>query len=325
MREDIAKIPILSICIPAYNRPVWFRQALESIADGNKQYEPLVEVVITDDSGQRDCEVIAQDVLKNWSGSWQYEFHESRLGMVENWNRGINLATGQYVLVLHDDDYLLSGGLGRLLEAIAKSQDAYPVMLFGVEVVDAEGMVMKRQVYEQDQFLQPREALLRLLSVSSFVRFPAIVIRRSLFGEVGLFRAEWQEPCDVDMWVRLFANHGIFCSQSVTAAYRVHSQALTMGVFNEKVIDLLLGLFKEVSQFSVLSIEELERCKSLFLYQFILAGAWRQLRRKEWREFKKVMELFDLEEIKNLDCPKKWLLLKRVFSLISSLLFLNKS
>jgi len=321
----MAKIPILSICIPAYYRLVWFRQALESIADGNKQYESLVEVVVTDDSDQRDCEVIAQDVFRGWSGSWQYEFHESRLGMVENWNRGINLATGQYVLVLHDDDYLLSGGLGRLLEAIAKSQDAYAVLLFGVEVVDAEGKVMKRQVYEHDHFLQPREALLRLLSVSSFVRFPAIVIRRSLFSEVGLFRAEWQEPCDVDMWIRLFARHGVFCSQSVTAAYRVHSQALTMGVFNERVIDLLLGLFKEVSQFSVLSPEELEHCKSLFLYQFILAGAWRQLRRKEWREFKKVMGLFDLVEIKNLDCPRKWLLLKIGFSLISFLLFLNKS
>jgi hypothetical protein len=126
------------------------------------------------------------------------------------------------------------------------------------------------------------------------------------------------------MWIRLFANYGVFCSQSVTAAYRVHSQALTMGVFNEKVIDLLLGLFKEVSQISVLSVEELEQCKSLFLHQFILAGAWRQLRRKEWREFKKVMGLFDLAEIKSLGCPKKWLLLKTGFSLISSLLFLNK-
>jgi len=184
--------------------------------------------------------------------------------------------------------------------------------------VDAEGMVMKRQVYEKDQFLQPREALLRLLSVSSFVRFPAIVIRRSLFSEVGLFRAEWQEPCDVDMWIRLFANYGVFCSQSVTAAYRVHSQALTMGVFNERVIDLLLGLFKEVSQFSVLSTEELEQCQSLFLHQFILAGAWRQLRRRQWQEFKKVMGLFGLARIKNLDCPKKWLLLKTGFSLLSS-------
>jgi hypothetical protein len=118
------------------------------------------------------------------------------------------------------------------------------------------------------------------------------------------------------MWIRLFANYGVFCSQSVTAAYRVHSQALTMGVFNERVIDLLLGLFKEVSQFSVLSTKELEQCQSLFLYQFILAGAWRQLRRKEWREFKKVMGLFDLVEIKNLDFPKKWLLLKIVFELI---------
>jgi len=38
--------PILSICIPAYNRPLWFSCALEVIANGNNQYESLVEVII---------------------------------------------------------------------------------------------------------------------------------------------------------------------------------------------------------------------------------------------------------------------------------------
>lgn len=315
----MSKTPVLSICIPAYNRPAWFRQALESIANGNKQYESLVEVVITDDSDQRDCEVIAENVFQGWEGSWQYEFHETRLGMVENWNRGINLARGQYVLVLHDDDYLLSGGLGQLLEAIAKSQDAYPVLLFGVEVVNADGKLIKRQRYEQDQALHPRAALLKLLSVSSFVRFPAIVIARSTFAEIGMFRAEWKEPCDVDMWIRLFANHGVFCSHAVTVAYRVHSQALTMGVFNKQTIDLLLGLFVEVEQLNILSSEEIVSCKALFLYQFILAGAWRQLKRGRLQEFGRVMELMDIAEVKNLACPKKWRLLRSGFSALGKL------
>jgi glycosyltransferase involved in cell wall biosynthesis len=310
--------PLLSICIPAYNRPFWLRRALESIAvpgyDGSQ-----VEIIITDDSDDQTVETIAQEVLKNWSGKWLYEFHESRLGMAQNWNRAISLATGNYVIVLHDDDFLLSGGLARLLKGIKRLNDRYPVLLFGVWVVDSQEQVMKRQVFKDDRFLAPREALIALFSDSSFVRFPAIAMKRSVFEEVGFFCPEWQEPCDVEMWMRLFACYGAYCCQEETVAYRVHSQALTMASFNEQTISILLNLFEELSLLNLLSGEQLEQCQQQYFYQYILAGAWRQLLRRKWQAFKQVMELLEVPSIKVLVCPRKWWFLRAIFSLLADI------
>jgi len=193
------------------------------------------------------------------------------------------------------------------------------VLLFGVEVVDERERVMKHQIFKENYWLSPHDALIKLLSNSSFVRFPAIAIARSAFTEMGMFRAEWKEPCDLDMWIRLFSQYGVYCVQDITAAYRVHSQALTMGVFNEQTVDLLLGLFGEAEQLNILSLGEVASCKELFLYQFILAGAWRQLKRGKLQEFHRVMDLMNIAEIKSLDCPRKWRLLRSSFSVLGKL------
>ncbi len=313
----MSQSPILSICIPAYNRPIWFRRALQSIVKGSEQYSSSIEIIVADDSDGHECERITLEVLDQWSGQYIYEHHLVSLGMAENWNRSICMATGSYILVLHDDDFLLKGGIAKIIEAIKVTN--HPVLLFGVEVVDEQERVMKRQIFKENQCLSPRDALISLLSNSSFVRFPAIAIARSTFTEMGMFRAEWKEPCDLDMWIRLFGRYGVYCVQDVTAAYRLHSQALTMEMFNEQTIDLLLGLFAEAEQLNILSSEEITTCKALFLNQFILAGAWRQLKRGMFREFRRVMELLNIAEIKNLACPRKWRLLRSGFNLLASL------
>jgi hypothetical protein len=234
--------------------------------------------------------------------------------MAQNWNRAIALAKGGYVVVLHDDDFFVGGGVGRLVATLERLEDQYPVLLFGVVVVDSQERVMKRQIFGQDQFLSPQEALIRLFSDSSFVRFPAITIQRSCFERVGFFRPEWKEPCDVEMWMRLFAVYGVYSLSAVTVAYRVHSQALTMASFNKKTIDILLHLFEKLFQLNLLSDKELLSCKQLFFYQYILAGAWRQLRRGRLREFEGVMNLLKLAELRSLPCPVRWWFLRLMFT-----------
>jgi glycosyltransferase involved in cell wall biosynthesis len=83
----MTEIPILSICIPAYNRPLWFRRGLRSIVEENLACQSKVEVVITDDSEDQTCRAIAEEELKGWC--WRYEYHSVALGMAQNWNRAI--------------------------------------------------------------------------------------------------------------------------------------------------------------------------------------------------------------------------------------------
>jgi glycosyltransferase involved in cell wall biosynthesis len=309
----------ISICIPAYNRPQWLKRALTSITTVKPELCQEVEVIVSDDSTDPNCGQIAQEMLNLWRGESQYTANQPRLGMAENWNNAIKLASGEYVVVLHDDDYLLTDGVKNLLKTIKTVKEQYPVLLFSVQVVNEQEQVLKTQTFSETQYLSPRKALIHLLSNSSFVRFPAIAIQRKAFEEVGYFDPQWGEPTDVDMWIRLFSEYGVYCVPLTTCAYTVHSQALTMGVFNENTVRTLVGFFERVASLNILSPSELKDCQSKFFHQFILAGAFRMLRRGRFKEFHQVMQLFQLPTIKDLKPPKKWLIFRVVFGLIDRL------
>ena len=93
-------IPLISICIPAYERPALLKRLLDSIA---KQVFKDFEVIITDDSSTRDNE----ELLFNtpYKFSIHYQRNTRPLGTPANWLEGIKHASGQWIKIMHDDDW----------------------------------------------------------------------------------------------------------------------------------------------------------------------------------------------------------------------------
>ncbi len=303
-------MPILSICIPAYNRPVWLKRAILSVIE--QRFSEDIELIISDDSTDTENSQIAEKILSNWTGKWQYLHNIPSLGMSQNWNRSIELANGSYILLLHDDDFLYPNSLQAIISTI-KSQTKL-VFLFGAAVVDENEQILKYQ--RVSGYLCPKKALIEVLSNSSFVRFPAIVIAKEAFEYVGFFKANLAEPADLEMWVRLFRTYGVFCKNTITCAYTVHSQALTMGIFTERTIVTILSIFEQASP--LLSEQELAQCQNNFFYQFILAGAFRMLRRGYWEKFRQTMELFEFPQLQHIKSPSWfWSMLRCGFSMLS--------
>jgi len=314
------EIPLLSICIPSYNRPIWLARAIQSIVQDTLEHNPSIEIIISDDSSDQKCADVAQSLLKQWGGRWKYIRNQPSLGMAENWNSSIYLASGQYVLVLHDDDFLLPEAIFGILNILRNKKENYSVFLFGVKVVNEREIILKKQIFKEETYLAPKEAVIHVLSNSSFVRFPAIVIEKAALDRVGYFNPQWNEPADIELWTRLFSRYGVYCSPVMTCAYTVHDQALTMAMFNSAIIERLLQIFEQAKTYNLLTLDELENCQSLFFYQFILAGSFRMLRRGRLREFRQVMSLFQLNKIVGLPIPRKWKLTKFIFTIFDKIL-----
>lgn len=314
--------PVLSICIPAYNRPFWLERALRSTATTETLLASEIEIVVTDDSTTNECEITTKRVLDNWSGKWSYIRNSGTLGMTGNWNEGVRRAKGQYVLVLHDDDFLLENGLGKIVETLQHRSTDYKTLLFGVNVVSDRGNILRSQLPEKTIWLDPTTAVHKLLSNSSFIRFPGMIFDRQLFLSSGGFNAHYGGPADVEMWLRLLSREGLFCVSKMTSAYTVHSNALTMGMFNEQTIRQLNQIFEDAKQTGLLSNQKLKQTKSDFFHQFILAGTFRNLRRRKFDAAKNVMKLFHAKELKELDISVKWLIPRLGFASICEILSL---
>ena len=305
---------LLSVCIPTYNRLDLLERAIRSVM-AEPEHAHRIEIIVSDNSDNDKSKILVESLLNDWQGQWSYIHNDPPLYMVDNFNRSLKEGVGTYLMSLHDDDYLLPGALGKALSYLEDNQDKQ-VHLFGLNVVNSEEGLIKRQTFNKTQYLKPEDALWELISNSSFVRVPGIIMKREAWREFGFFRAEARNQCDLDLWLAAFSKYGVNCSKVVMSAYTVHTSSMTnLETFTAENVDNLMGLFSRADT-SLLGDKRLSEGKALFFHKFIFAGLYRQLRWGNWGRAVKVAQLFDHDPIRQLAIPKRWSVPRQVLRIL---------
>ena len=92
---------LISICIPAYKKPEYVVRAIQSIL---KQSYKKIEIIISDDSPNEDIKIAIQPYISDID--IKYYHNQPALKSPINWNNALDKATGDYVILLHQDDWL---------------------------------------------------------------------------------------------------------------------------------------------------------------------------------------------------------------------------
>jgi len=103
---------LLSIVIPTYNRSDFLARCLESVVASK---ESRIEIVISDNCSPDNTEVVASRFT---DPRIRYFRQPVNLGAVRNFHFLANEAKGDYILFLTDDDFLLTGGLEKIINFI---------------------------------------------------------------------------------------------------------------------------------------------------------------------------------------------------------------
>jgi glycosyltransferase involved in cell wall biosynthesis len=105
---------LISVAIPAHNRPAFLLEALRSVA--NQTYQEF-EVVVVDDGSTPPIPLSAlQEVLQH---RVRLHRHDSAQGVPSAKNAGIRLARGEIILLLDDDDLLRPDALATIHTAFS--------------------------------------------------------------------------------------------------------------------------------------------------------------------------------------------------------------
>ena len=112
----------ISICIPAYNRASLLPMLLDSIF--SQDYKNF-EVVISEDNspGRSEIRTVVRQYNELYADRIVYYENVTNLGYDGNLRRLIELAHGEYVLFMGNDDLLASGALAIVAEAVMKSNN----------------------------------------------------------------------------------------------------------------------------------------------------------------------------------------------------------
>ena len=118
--------PIISFVIPTFNRPDTLTEAIESVLKQNSSVLEY-ELIILDNSGNHSSDNPTLNVVKQYKEPHlSYYQNSENLGFEGNFNRGIELARGEWIAFLHDDDLVTDDYLEKiknLLDKYDKSKD----------------------------------------------------------------------------------------------------------------------------------------------------------------------------------------------------------
>ena len=111
---------MISICIPTYNSPRTFQRLLDSVL---MQSYSDYEIIVSDDSTDKGIETI----VKHCADKRILYYHNlAPLGTPENWNNAIRYAKGDYIKVMHHDDWFLTAdSLQIMVDALESSQSDF--------------------------------------------------------------------------------------------------------------------------------------------------------------------------------------------------------
>ncbi len=197
----------VSIVTPSFNQGCFIRDCIESVKSQTEvEWEHIVQ-----DAGSSD-ETLA--VLREYPHlKWVSEKDQ---GMSDGINRGFRKATGDWVMWLNTDDYLLPGALTRMLAFAGRHPEA-DVIYGDTDFVDATGKLLRHKREHAFYFNI-------LLYYGCYIQSTATFIRRRVLEAGHFLNIDYRVCMDFDYYVRLSRLGYRFAHLPVSlAAFRWHA------------------------------------------------------------------------------------------------------
>jgi glycosyltransferase involved in cell wall biosynthesis len=219
-----AGAPRVSVCVPSFNAAPYLRAAIESVLGQSfEDFELVISDDASDDATPEVCAAFTDSRLRVVRS-------EQRLGQSGNWNRCVELATGEYVILLHADDELAPDYLARAVATLDDNPDLGLVHC-AAEHIDTAGRPLVIQSLFDSDTVDRDDVILRHLLLDGCVINPAgVLVRRRVYDEAGPFTDKIVWGVDWHMWIRMALRVPVAFLAEPLARYRQHGQSGTSGV-----------------------------------------------------------------------------------------------
>ncbi|MDW7973329.1 MAG: glycosyltransferase family 2 protein, partial [Thermodesulfovibrio sp.] len=171
--------PLLSICIPTYNRAPFLDEAIESvISQITDDIKDLVELCISDNASEDNTE----DIINKWKAISPipivYHRNERNMGFDYNALKVVEIANGEYCWYLGSDDKIVDGAIKLVLNHLLEFDDTDILIARSRIETDLE---MKKILRRVDFFKE------KLTYVDSSNRQDLLIFLKSVKNQAGIF------------------------------------------------------------------------------------------------------------------------------------------
>ncbi len=305
------KPPLVSICTPTYHRPRLLERAIRSVLAQTCQD---FEIVITDNSENDES---TQVVRRLNDPRIRYYHNGQNIGNLNNIKKVAELAQGQYIVVLLDDDLLKPRALELMTAAFAKNPSVGIVMA-PMDLIDEEDrrifprFYLVRKMHYRYRFqvgdgLVERARVLKEFLVHDYpCCVPSgLMYRGEAFRRAGGFDIRGGFALDLDLDMRIAVHYDFYYIDEVLSSFRytpisltsmMHSSGANMEVFYHITRQILadpdaMRLFPE-SERKALARDSLFFCSCRAMLLNSMAG----VRARNWKIIAQTLRLIFRED-----------------------------
>jgi glycosyltransferase involved in cell wall biosynthesis len=189
----------VSICIPTYNQVDYLKKCIQSVLI---QDYLNYEIIISDDSTNEDVKYYIDSL--NITQNLTYYRNTPSLGSPENWNFAISKATGEYIKILHHDDFFISKNSLRNYILLLENNPDVDIAFSAAEVwyINRE---MKKKHFCTNFDLEKIKNDYFYLFFKNFINAPSATIYRRNINLIFDNRFKWL--VDVDFYISVLSNN----------------------------------------------------------------------------------------------------------------------
>lgn len=208
----------LSICIPNYNCESYLKKCIESAIDLNYANK---EIIVADDCSSDNSVKIAElfkDKIK-------LIINKENLGQSKNTNLTFEKATGDYIILLHSDDFLFPKATLQLLSKLEDHPNAVMAAGERFSCDQYNNLKVETALYNCDCIVPAIEQA-RVFMFTSFLPCQ-VIVRSSIIRKIGGVNINHVVNLDGLLWFTCALQGDVLYLQEPVAAYRKHAASTT--------------------------------------------------------------------------------------------------
>ena len=193
----------ISLIIPIYNVEPYVKRCLESVMMQDNA-DADIECIVVDDCGTDGSMEIVRRIINEYRGKIRFTIieNEQNQGLSVSRNRGLELTTGDYIMFVDSDDYLMSDSLQYFIDNLKLYRDADVLIgntaseknsnkeLFNIENVcriDNKDIFLSRLLHHQINAHAWNKLIRRDILTGNHIRFEKGIIYEDILWAYQLF------------------------------------------------------------------------------------------------------------------------------------------
>lgn len=191
---------LISVIVPAYNVRPYLKRCMNSII---QQTYPYLEIILVDDGSTDGTGVLCDEIAS--SDPRVIVIHKENGGQAEARNRGIEIASGEFISFIDADDYIESDMYEQM--AAALENDAVSLVAVGMIITETTGQNRVISAPEKT-YLTKEEAFMNLFEEGELLPSSSNkLFRKNLFDKVRYVNGIINEDTEIIFRIVDLCNH----------------------------------------------------------------------------------------------------------------------